>query len=194
MNKIITIFLIVLIILGFLNNIIEYFRSKTTSRRRYAHNSFRHFNHIFIPLVFLIGAVWLYLRISADFPVLINISLGLLGSLLLILAFIPFYLYSNYMLHRHRVDHLVYNTENGILEIDGQPLKRSLISQIKWHKVGSKSLIVIWSNFEYAEIILKDGQRIIITSLLLKLKTLQKYFHASPVSYFYSLLPRIQNK
>ncbi|MDQ3537120.1 MAG: hypothetical protein M3421_15995 [Bacteroidota bacterium] len=191
MNKIIIIFLLILIVLGFLNDIIEYFRSKTTSIRRFENDSFRHFKHISIPLVSVLGAVWIIMKMSNDFHIAINIILGLISLIFIILALISFYLYSNYML-KNNVDFLLYNKEAGVIEINGQPVKKALISHVNWYKARNKSLLIFWNNFEYAEIIMKDGEKHIITSLLLNLKILHKYFHRNAVSYFFLLIPRIK--
>lgn len=192
MNKVITIFLLILIVLGFLNNIIEYFRSKTTLIRKFEHNAFRHFNHIFVPLIFVFGAIWFFLKISNELHISINLAMAGIGLLLLTLAGIPFYIYINYLINK-RADYLIYDKHIGTIEIDGQPIKKYMIKQVTWHKIKHKSILIIWSNYAYVEIQMKDGRKYILTSLLLNLNILEKYFQSLPHSYDYALFPVIKN-
>ncbi|MDQ3394881.1 MAG: hypothetical protein M3512_12320 [Bacteroidota bacterium] len=191
MNKIIIIFLLILIVLGFLNNIIEYFRSKTVLLRKFEHNSFRHFNHLYIAIIFLVMAIWLFLKISTGLLLSLNILLIIGGSIFLFIAVITFYLYLNYYI-KEKVENLEMNNDTKVIKIDGKNLSSHSISHAHWHKVKNKSLLIIWSNYEYVQIFMKDGSSYIITSLLLNLKTFQKYLPEAAVSYYYSFVPKIK--
>lgn len=191
MNKLIILFLIALFILGQIHPILEYFKSKLTFIRKYDNNTLRHFNHIFVALIFIIMAIWFFLAFSEEKPLWANISILLLGMGFLALSFITFALYFNYLLRQH-IFQLIYDRDTLSMEINGKSIKRNAIVQVNWHRVKRKKLVMIWSSFEYIELIMLDGTRYIIPSLLLNLKALNKYFQNLPVEYHFSWYPKIR--
>lgn len=191
MNKLLLLILLIILIIGQIDPLLEYFKSKVTSKRKFEDNAFRHINHIFVAVIFLIWAIWLFLKFTEENQLWLNMSVLLLGMFFLILSFITFTLYFNYLLHQ-RVSHLIYNLKNETLEIEGNIIKKNSIKCVHWHKIKNKKLIMIWSSFEHVEIILHDGTTYVISSLLLNLKVLKKFFQDSLIDYYISGYPKIK--
>ena len=191
MNKLIVILLVVLILLWIITPLIEYFKSRSFSRVRFKNNPLRHFNHIVIAIIFSFTSIWLFLLYDQGFHILLNILILSIGSFFLILSLITFYLYFNYRINQ-KIGLLIYNLENGTLEINGQVIRRNSIQYINWHKIRKKKLIMIWSNFEYVEIIMNNGTRYVLSSLLLNLMYLSNFFQSLSIRYHDTKFPRIK--
>ncbi len=180
----------VIFILGQINPLLDYFKSKVTAKRRFENDAFRQVNHVFIAIIFAIGAVWLFTTYTDGNPLWLNIFLALTGIVMLILSLITFFVYINYLLH-HRISFLIYNSDENSLVINGERIYRNEIQEIKWHRVGNKRLFIIWSSFEYLEIFLSNGNRIIVSSLILRPKSLNKYLSGLHVTILESNFPII---
>lgn len=191
MNRLIIAFVLIVFVLGQINPLLEYFKSKFTSTRKFENDAFRHINHLFIAIIFLIGAIWLFSTHKDQTPLWLTIATGLAGVVLICLSVITFYIYLNYLLN-HRISLLIYDSEKNRLLINGENVDRSEIMHVKWHKVGSKRLLMIWSGFEYLEIFLRNGNRVIISSLLLNPKLLNKFLNRLPLTHSFSTFPLIR--
>jgi hypothetical protein len=191
MNKLIIILLVVLILLWMITPLIEYFKSRSFSRVKFKHNALRHFNHIVVAIFFLFISAWLFSLYDEEFHIILIISVFLVGSFFLILSLITFYLYYNYRTNQ-KISLVIYNLENGTLEINGQVIRRNSIQYINWHKNRNKNLIIIWSNFEYVEIIMNNGTRYVLSSLLLNLMYLSNFFQNLTIRYYDTKFPTIK--
>ncbi|CAN5404383.1 hypothetical protein BH23BAC1_BH23BAC1_51720 [soil metagenome] len=191
MNKLIIILLVVLILLWMITPLIEYFKSRSFSKVKFQHNALRHFNHVVVAIFFLFISFWLFSLYDKEFHVILNSGILLIGSSFLILSLITFYLYFNYRINQ-KIELLIYNLENGTLEINGEVIRRNSIQYINWHKIRNKKLIMIWSNFEYVEIIMNNGTRYVLSSLLLNLMYLSNFFQNLSIRYYDSKFPRIK--
>lgn len=193
MNKFIIVFLVIIFLLGQISPLIEYFKSKITSKRRFENNAFRHFNHLFIAILLFISSIWLFFTYSIDNPLWLNILIGITGVIFLVLSLITFAIYANYLLNHH-ISYLDYNSETNNLSINGENIPRNAIREVNWHKIEEKRLFIIWSSFEYLDVYLVDGQRFIISSLLLNPKLLHKFLQSLPLTYSKSNFPAIRRQ
>lgn len=191
MNKFIIVFLVIIFLLGQISPIMEYLKSKVTSKRRFENNALRHFNHLFIAILLFTASIWLFFTYSIENPLWLNIMIGITGLTFVVLSVITFSIYANYLMH-HDISYMDYNSESNRLSINGQNIPRNAIREIRWHKIEKKHLFIIWSSFEYIDIYLVDGQRFIISSLLLNPKLLNKFLQSLPLTYFKSNFPAIK--
>lgn len=191
MNKFIIVFLFIIFLLGQMNPLMEYFKSKVTSKRKFENDVLRHFNHLFVAIILLIGCIWLFFTYAEDNPLWLNIIIGALSMLFLTLSLITFTIYINYLRH-YQIISLIYNSEQNVMAINGESITRHAIQHVKWHKVGNKKLLIVWSNYEFLEVFLYDGRRFIISSLLLNPKSISKFLRNLPLTYSLSAFPIVK--
>lgn len=191
MNKFILVFILIIFLLGQLNPLLEYFKSKVTSRRKFENDALRHFNHLFIAIIFVFGAVWLFTTYTPTNPLWLNILVVTTGSIMTGLSLLTFFIYSNYLFNHH-ITSLTYNSEHNSVAINGNFVDKNAINEVKWHKMKNKRLLAIWSSFEYLEIFFQDGNRLIISSLLLNPKYLNKFLERFPLTFSFSNFPVIK--
>lgn len=191
MNKFIIVFLLIIFLLGQINPLMEYFKSKVTSKRKFENDVLRHFNHLFIAIILFIGSIWLYFTYSKENPLWLNIGIISVGILFLALSLITFVIYVNYLIN-YRISTLIYNSEQKTIVINGEEISKNTIQHVGWHKVGNKRLLIIWSNYEFLELSLNNGRRHIISSLLLNPKSIKNFLNNLPLSYHLSVFPVIK--
>lgn len=193
MNKFIIIFLVITFLLGQISPLIEFLKSKITSKRRFENNAFRHFNHLFVAILLFILCIWLFFTYNIENPLWLNILIGLTGVTFLVLSLITFTIYVNYLLN-HQISYLDYNSETNSLAINGQNIPRNAIREVYWHRIKERRLFIIWNSFEYLDLYLADGQRFIISSLLLNPKLLRNFLQPLPLTYSESNFPAIKRQ
>ncbi len=131
---------------------------------------------------------WPVLCLSVGLPFLVSflfagalstyelVLLLLISALVLGFAAPALLLHLHYYLHNHDTE-LLFEPKQNVLEVyqDGQRLafSRADIRRVVYARCTSRRLF--WSNYEYIQLQLHDGQLITITSLLLKLTILADF-------------------
>jgi hypothetical protein len=131
---------------------------------------------------------WPVLCLSVGLPFLVSflfagtlstyelVLLVLLSALILGFAAPALLLHLHYYLHNHDTE-VLFEPKQNVLEVyqDGQRLafNRADIRRVIYARCSSRRLF--WSNYEYVQLQLHNGQVITITSLLLKLAPLAEF-------------------
>ncbi|WP_022825386.1 hypothetical protein [Hymenobacter norwichensis] len=104
------------------------------------------------------------------------VLLLLFSGLIVGFALPAFLLHAHYYLHNHATE-VVFEPKQNLLEVyeDGlrQPFSRADIQRVLYVRCSSRRLF--WSNYEYVQLQLRNGQSITITCLLMKLTGLAEF-------------------
>lgn len=195
MNKVFTLLLALLLFYWSLKPLVNLFLKKRKKRREYKLNLSKKFDHLFSAVLLAAVPLLIIINYYQLIPSSAKTIIIALGSISLMCALISFYLYYNHLNKTH-YRALIYDPNQLTIELIKETRTELIafrsISEIRWYSVKNGWNRMSWGNFEYLELELRNGNRIIIPSLIIarsELSNLLTKFDVIPVK---KLIPKIR--
>lgn len=195
MNKVFTLLLALLLFYWSIKPLVNLFFKKRKKRREYRLNLSKKFEHLFSAVLLAAVPLLIIINYYQLMPSTAKMIITVLGSISLMCALISFYLYYN---HLNKIPYraLIYDPNQLTIELIKETRTELIpfrsISEIKWYSVKNGWNRMTWGNFEYIELELRNGNRVIIPSLIIapsELNNLLREFNVIPVK---KLIARIK--
>ncbi|MDO1449435.1 hypothetical protein Q0590_24380 [Rhodocytophaga aerolata] len=172
MNKVLALLLVLVIAYQSLSPLINLFSRRKIRRKEYKVTFSKQLNHLFsATLLLLVPLVTIssYYQFYEQLPLYVKTGLIVLGSLCVISALVSLYLYREYS-RKTPYDALIYDSQVHTMELS-LPTGKSIIRlpnvhRVEWYRTQNAFRMMPWSNFEYFILELRNGSRVIVTSLM----------------------------
>ncbi len=194
MNKLLTLLLVSLSFYWIIKAILNLFVKKKIKRREYQLTVARQADHLFYALLLTFFPVSVLINYYQLMPEPIKIAMMVAGSLCLLCALISFYLYFNYLI-KTPYQSLIYDPYQLTLELvdkdDTLLITARNISKIKWYRVKNSLRNLAWGSFQYLELELRNGSKLVIPSLIIKPEEMATLLRTFEVVHIKKIIPRM---
>jgi hypothetical protein len=173
MNKILALLIVLVIAYQSLSPLINLFSRRRPVRKVYKVTFSKQLNHLFSATLLLLVPLLMagsYYQFYEQLPLSVRVGVIALVSLCAISALISFYLYRQYS-RRTPYYSLVYDSQANTMEVllpAGKSILRlPYIRKAEWYSTKNALRMMPWSNFEYFILELGNGNKVILTSLMI---------------------------
>jgi hypothetical protein len=195
MNKILTLLIVAVLIFQSIKPFFKVFFKQRVRRKEHKLNFGKQFNHLFAATLLLLIPLLCIISYFHLLPPNGQLALVIFTFVCGIGACICFYLYKNY-LAKTPYESLIYDPRQATIELLGkngrQLIPLSYVRGIEWHGIKNSLKLMPWSSFEYLVLEFKNGNTLVIPSVIMAPAQLSHFLLNFEVIHIKSFFPTIK--